>query len=295
MSPVPAASIETIVEGWRKRAPAMMGLLGAALGTKVDALGIERHERFEQLLPDPGVAGLVATLGTTPQAEVLALADPQGWSAALPTDDSTVGGALAALIAQWASALLGHDVAPGGVSVARVPDVRAALESRRAALEPRVTAESAPAIVMFLADAQGGEATLVFVGAPLPVSPEPAPEPAPAVAAVQQPSAAPATKRVVRQRGSGALTSYSKSLLKIRLPVTVTLAAKKQPLGRIIELGPGAIIHFNKSCEEMLDLEVGGQSIGQGEPIKVGDKFGLRLTSISLPRERFSRWGQANG
>ncbi len=62
------------------------------------------------------------------------------------------------------------------------------------------------------------------------------------------------------------LPNYSRSLLKIEVPVIVTLASKRQPLGRIIELGPGSIIHFSKSCEEMLDLEVGGQAVAQGEP-----------------------------
>jgi flagellar motor switch/type III secretory pathway protein FliN len=81
--------------------------------------------------------------------------------------------------------------------------------------------------------------------------------------------------------------TYSRSLLRIKVPVKVTLASKKQPIGRIIELGPGAIIHFEKSCEEMLDLEIGGQTVAQGEPVKVGEKFGIRLTSLTLPHERF--------
>jgi flagellar motor switch protein FliN/FliY len=81
--------------------------------------------------------------------------------------------------------------------------------------------------------------------------------------------------------------TYSRSLLRIRVPVKVTLASKKQPIGRIVELGPGAIIHFDKSCEEMLDLEVGGQTVAKGEPVKVGDKFGIRLTSLASPQERF--------
>jgi flagellar motor switch/type III secretory pathway protein FliN len=81
--------------------------------------------------------------------------------------------------------------------------------------------------------------------------------------------------------------TYSRSLLRIRVPVIVTLASKKQPIARIVELGPGAIIHFEKSCEEMLDLEVGGQTVAQGEPVKVGDKFGIRLTSLTMPHERF--------
>ena len=37
----------------------------------------------------------------------------------------------------------------------------------------------------------------------------------------------------------------------------------------------------------MLDLETGNQSIAVGEAVKVGDKFGLRITSMVLPDERF--------
>ena len=83
------------------------------------------------------------------------------------------------------------------------------------------------------------------------------------------------------------LPQYSRSLLRIRVPVVVTLAEKRQPIGRIIELGPGSIIQFDKSCEEMLDLAVGDHRVAQGEAVKVGDKFGLRITSMVLPEERF--------
>ena len=83
------------------------------------------------------------------------------------------------------------------------------------------------------------------------------------------------------------LPSYSRSLLRIRVPVTVTLAAKRQPVSRIVELGQGSIIQFEKPCDETLDLQVGGHTIAAGEAVKVGDKFGLRITSIILPGERF--------
>jgi len=83
------------------------------------------------------------------------------------------------------------------------------------------------------------------------------------------------------------LPSFSRNLLRIKVPVMVTLAAKKQPVGKIIELLPGSIVQFSKSCEEMLELEVGGYPIALGECVKVGDKFGLRVTSIQLPGERF--------
>ncbi|MGQ9576120.1 MAG: FliM/FliN family flagellar motor switch protein [Thermoguttaceae bacterium] len=83
------------------------------------------------------------------------------------------------------------------------------------------------------------------------------------------------------------LPAYTRSLLRIKVPVLVTLARKKQPLGRVLELGPGSIIQFDKSCEEMLELDVGQRPVGLGEAVKVGDKFGLRITSIVLPEERF--------
>ena len=91
-------------------------------------------------------------------------------------------------------------------------------------------------------------------------------------------------KRAVRVED---LPAYTRSLLRIKVPVVVTLAEKRQPLRRIIELGPGSIIQFDKSCEESLDLEVGSQRVAAGEAVKVGDKFGLRVTSIILPDERF--------
>jgi flagellar motor switch protein FliN/FliY len=83
------------------------------------------------------------------------------------------------------------------------------------------------------------------------------------------------------------LPTYTRSLLRIEVPIVVTLAAKKQSIGQIVELGPGSIIHFDKSCDEMLDLSVCDRRIAQGEAVKVGDKFGLRVTSVVMPDERF--------
>jgi flagellar motor switch/type III secretory pathway protein FliN len=85
------------------------------------------------------------------------------------------------------------------------------------------------------------------------------------------------------------LPPYTRSLLRIQVPVMVTLASKKQAIHQIVELGAGSIIKFEKSCEEMLELEVGGVAIAQGEAVKVGDKFGLRITSMILPGERFNK------
>jgi len=109
-------------------------------------------------------------------------------------------------------------------------------------------------------------------------------EPSPAPATESPPDAAPPSAATSALE---ALPPYTQSLLRIRVPVKVTLAVKKQPVSKILTLGPGSIIQFEKSCEEMLTLEVGEQAIGQGEAVKVGDKFGIRLSSLILPDERF--------
>lgn len=83
------------------------------------------------------------------------------------------------------------------------------------------------------------------------------------------------------------LPKYTRSLLKIDVPLRVVLAEKKQSLAAIMELGPGSIIQFTKSCEDLLELHVENQIVAQGEAVKVGDKFGLRITSMVMPEERF--------
>ena len=87
------------------------------------------------------------------------------------------------------------------------------------------------------------------------------------------------------------LPPYARSLLRISVPIMVTLARKRQRVGSIVELSPGAIIQFEKSCDELLELEVSGRPAAQGECVKVGDKFGLRITSMIMPEESFKPIG----
>ena len=83
------------------------------------------------------------------------------------------------------------------------------------------------------------------------------------------------------------LPPYARSLLRIQVPVVATLAATRQPVGRVLELAPGTILHFNKPCDEPLSLQIASCEVAVGETVKVGEKFGLRITSMVLPKERF--------
>jgi flagellar motor switch protein FliN/FliY len=96
---------------------------------------------------------------------------------------------------------------------------------------------------------------------------------------------APQPRRSVR--GLEALPRYSQSLLKIQVPVSVQLAGKKELVQEVITLAPGSIIKFEKGCEELLQMIVGEHTIAEGEAVKIGDKFGFRVTSMLMPPEHF--------
>ena len=76
------------------------------------------------------------------------------------------------------------------------------------------------------------------------------------------------------------LSTYARRLLRIRVPIQVTLAAQRKSIQEIIELGPGSIVKFDKTCDEPLELSIGSRTIAQGEVVKVGDKFGLRIGGL---------------
>lgn len=117
-----------------------------------------------------------------------------------------------------------------------------------------------------------------------PAAPEPAPA-APAAASAPAPTPEPP----VAGRTMDQLPPYMQSLMKIEIPLSTTLANSKQKVSDITNLGPGAILQFDKGCDELLDLYAGGQLIARGVAVKVGDKFGLQIKHIELPEERFNK------
>jgi flagellar motor switch protein FliN len=106
---------------------------------------------------------------------------------------------------------------------------------------------------------------------------------------------AEATSSGARARSFSELPSYSRSLLKITVPVSVVLANKRESVHDVVELAPGTIIKFAKSCDEPLHLFVGDQRVAEGEAVKVGDKFGFRVTEMTMPEEHFLKWSQKKG
>ncbi len=126
---------------------------------------------------------------------------------------------------------------------------------------------------------------------PAEEAPEETTKESPAEATDAQPVANPAveTSSSDELQDFANLPAYTQSLLKVNVPVHVVLATKKENVKGIVDLAPGSIVKFEKSCEEMLHLFVGNQIFAEGEAIKIGDKFGFRVSSIEMPHEHFMK------
>ena len=80
-------------------------------------------------------------------------------------------------------------------------------------------------------------------------------------------------------------------ILKLQVPVIVQLAGNTTPLSEIMGLTTGAIIEFDKPVDSDLDLLINNKCIGQGQAVKVGENFGLRITRVGSLRDRIQAMG----
>ena len=69
-------------------------------------------------------------------------------------------------------------------------------------------------------------------------------------------------------------------LLSMKVPVIVKVAQKKMTIESILKLNLGTVIQFDKDAYQLIDLMVNNSTIGLGQPVKVGENFGLRITQI---------------
>jgi flagellar motor switch protein FliN/FliY len=80
-------------------------------------------------------------------------------------------------------------------------------------------------------------------------------------------------------------------VLNVPVTVSVRLAERKMSLGAVIALVPGSLVTFNKSCEGMLDLYVNNHRFCEGEAIKIGESFGLKIAKVGLGNDGKERVG----
>ena len=88
------------------------------------------------------------------------------------------------------------------------------------------------------------------------------------------------------------MTPELKTILKLEVPVIVTVGERNLPMSDILALGPGAILELNKPAESELGLLVHNKAIGRGTAVKVGENFGLKITAVGTQRQRVEAMGQ---
>jgi flagellar motor switch protein FliN/FliY len=243
-------------------------------------------------------AGLAVILGQAAGAIALLVADPSStfpdW---LAKPDASAKSRLATLAQELGMIALPESLMPTSETVVRIENLQEALLR----CQPAGGVDALPLTIkhgetVLIALLLGVSAAEQLTAAPAQVA-EVAPpveiKPAvvvPEIAAAPLPTTARFTNQQAQQDfedGILALPTYTRSLLKIQVPVVASLATTNMPVGRILEIGPGSIIQFDQSCEQPLSLAVGDNAFAVGEAVKVGEKFGVRITSMVMPSERF--------
>ncbi|MBS1254006.1 MAG: Flagellar motor switch protein FliN [Anaerolineales bacterium] len=76
-------------------------------------------------------------------------------------------------------------------------------------------------------------------------------------------------------------------LADVDLDVAVELGCTGMSLREVLTLCPGVVIELDKLAGEPVDILVNDKLVGRGEVVVVEDMFGVRVTEIIPPSERW--------
>ncbi len=82
-----------------------------------------------------------------------------------------------------------------------------------------------------------------------------------------------------------------KRILGLSVPVSVVLATRRMPIESILEMHVGTIIEFDVPFDSELHLEVSDRGVGEGQAVKIGENFGLRINAVGTVRQRIDAMG----
>jgi flagellar motor switch protein FliN/FliY len=82
-----------------------------------------------------------------------------------------------------------------------------------------------------------------------------------------------------------------RAIFKLQVPVIVQIGRRFMPVGEVASIVPGAIIELPKAADEELELMVNNKQIGRGTAVKVGENFGIRISSLGSLGERVRALG----
>lgn len=77
-------------------------------------------------------------------------------------------------------------------------------------------------------------------------------------------------------------------ILGLYVQVSVMLADRQMTIESILKINVGTIIEFDVPFDSELTLEVNGHPTGFGQAVKVGENFGLRVSTVGSVNSRIA-------
>ncbi len=81
------------------------------------------------------------------------------------------------------------------------------------------------------------------------------------------------------------------AILNMRVPLIVKVAEKSIMLGNVLKFNLGGIIQFDKDVYEDIELMANNHTIALGQPVKIGENFGLRIVQVGSFDETIKKLG----
>lgn len=97
--------------------------------------------------------------------------------------------------------------------------------------------------------------------------------------------------RAAGDNGADALVRDLEFLYEVPLQVSVEVGRARILLKDLLQMGEGYVVELDKMAGEPLDLFVNGRLIARGEAMRIGDKFGIKLTEVVSQSDRLEKLG----
>lgn len=78
-------------------------------------------------------------------------------------------------------------------------------------------------------------------------------------------------------------------VLDIPVQLSMELGRARIAIGELLKLDQGSVVELERSVDEPMDIFVNGTLVARGEAVVVDEKFGVRLTDVISPMERFNK------
>jgi len=80
-------------------------------------------------------------------------------------------------------------------------------------------------------------------------------------------------------------------LFDVPLQISIEVGRARILLKDLLQMGEGYVVELDKFAGDPLDLYVNSRLIARGEAVKVGDKFGIKLTEVVSQSDRINNLG----